>query len=562
MPGLLRRRRQLVLGGSGLDAASLVGDVYFPLAADALAVKGGYTPTSTRSTTAAFTDYEGVVRMAAVNELRFEGGRRVENLCLQSEAFGTSPWTQTNVSTDANSITGPDGTITADTQTASADNGTRVQTFTIASSPFVLSIYLKRKTGTGAISLSLDGGSTYTVVAVTSEWQRFHIVQTLANPSIVLKIAVSGDAVYAWGAQLERTTGSTYQLPSEYVPTTTAAASKWFATKPDGSPIYPVPKLLMEGQSQNKVTCKTANPTDLTGVSLVEGGDANAILSVVDDSSALAAAGLNAICSSGKVYKLDNSLGSIVTYATIAGVTENTNPHTLSCYGKRSGTVGTNNLINGKTPFTGVPFGSSYARYSVAGVANVASHIRIRAGAGEVVYFILPQLEESSVLTSVIPNDTRSSLTRTADSLSWPLSAELQAMLADAGTLVLDWTSGCIPPASQIGIVSCNAAVDSLLSVAASGSVTRSMDGTAAITGGATLVSDTQRRLVLRWGGGKYKLSSIASGVVTHGTEGNFDGAFTLGANLLLHYSNAYPARYSGLKIFRRKLTDAELARL
>jgi hypothetical protein len=130
------------------------------------------------------------------------------------------------------------------------------------------------------------------------------------------------------------------------------------------------------------------------------------------------------------------------------------------------------------------------------------------------------------------------------------------------GTVVLDWVPGYIPPASQIGIVSCNAAVDSLLSVAASGSVTRSMDGTAAITGGATLVSGTQRRLVLRWGGGKYKLSSIASGVVTHGTEGNFDGAFTLGTDLLLHYSNAYPGKYSGLKIFRRKLSDAELVRL
>jgi hypothetical protein len=70
--------------------------------------------------------------------------------------------------------------------------------------------------------------------------------------------------------------------------------------------------------------------------------------------------------------------------------------------------------------------------------------------------------------------------------------------------------------------------------------------------------------LILRWSAasGKYQISSIASGVVTHGTAGNFDGAFTLGANLLLHYSNAYPAKYSGLKLFKRYLTDNELLRL
>jgi hypothetical protein len=132
------------------------------------------------------------------------------------------------------------------------------------------------------------------------------------------------------------------------------------------------------------------------------------------------------------------------------------------------------------------------------------------------------------------------------------------------GTVVLDWVPGSIPPASQIGIVSSNAAVDSMLSVASGASATRAYDATTAITGGATLVTGTTRKLILRWNSAtrQYRISSVAAGVVTHGTAGNFDGAFTLGANLLLHYSNAYPAKYSGLKLFKRYLTDNELMRL
>jgi hypothetical protein len=517
--------------------------------------------------------------MAAANELMFEGGRRVENLCLQSEAFGTSPWTQTNVSTDANSITAPDGTATADTQTALADNGTRVQTFTIASSPFVFSIYLKRKTGTGDISLSLDGGSTYAVVAVTSEWQRFHIVQTLANPSIVLKISVNGDAVYAWGAQLEQTTGSAYQLPSEYVPTTTAAASKWFTTKPNGSPIYPVPKLLMEGQSRNIClynqmfeTGWTAIKTSLTTSTSVARPDGISSTVKLLDSTDSGAHRLY----SGSIGTTIGSQYTVSIYAKAAEFSKFNLNLLSTSESSFSFPTGVFDLSSG-TATGGIitSVGNGWYRCSISGTVTLTackvflyladnSGTTTFTGTGTSgIYIFGAQVEASTVPTSFIPT-VGSSVTRTADSLSWPLSAELQAMLADAGTLVLDWTPGCIPPASQIGIVSCNAAVDSLLSVAAGASVTRSTDGTTPITGGATLVTNTQRKLIMRWSAasGKYQISSIASGVVTHGTEGDFDGAFTLGTNLLLHYNNAYPAKYSGLKIFSRRLTDAELVRL
>lgn len=133
-----------------------------------------------------------------------EGART--NICLWSEDFTNAVWVSGGggVAVGTNSLAAPDGTTTADTLTASGANGTLIQDLgVIASAAQCFSIYLKRKTGTGNIDLTLDGGSTWTTVAVTASWVRFEKTQTLANPDVGIRIVTSGDEVYAWGAQCE-----------------------------------------------------------------------------------------------------------------------------------------------------------------------------------------------------------------------------------------------------------------------------------------------------------------------------------------------------------------------
>jgi hypothetical protein len=153
-------------------------------------------------------------------------------------------------------------------------------------------------------------------------------------------------------------------------------------------------------QRTNKCTNYNANPTDLTNVT--KSGDAAAVLSVVDDSAALALAGLSQIATSGKVYKLDNSAGSATARATISGLTGNTNPHAGSSY-IRGGSGGLSPSGAGTSQFATFTASAMYAR--IAGVFTPADNSRtltVVANAGQTVYFILNDLEEGSFATPPI----------------------------------------------------------------------------------------------------------------------------------------------------------------
>lgn len=107
-----------------------------------------------------------------------------------------SGWTHTNI-TAAKNQTGITGVSnSASSLTAGAANGTSIFDLgTISSGVQSFQLHAKRLTGTGAVEITLNGGSTWTAIPLTSEWQQFHITATLANPDIGIRIATSGDAI-------------------------------------------------------------------------------------------------------------------------------------------------------------------------------------------------------------------------------------------------------------------------------------------------------------------------------------------------------------------------------
>jgi hypothetical protein len=143
-------------------------------------------------------------------------GYAPHNLLTHSEQFDNAAWVKSNATVTANNVAGANGTTTADTVTATANNATILQTFTALAQPYTFSIYLSRKTGTGDVSLTVDG-TTYVVKVITGTITRFDttLTPTAGSKTVGVRLSVSGDAVYIWGAQLE--IGST---ATEYKPTT------------------------------------------------------------------------------------------------------------------------------------------------------------------------------------------------------------------------------------------------------------------------------------------------------------------------------------------------------
>lgn len=162
----------------------------------------------------------------------------------------------------------------------------------------------------------------------------------------------------------------------------------------------------------------TAFVQNITGMSL--SGDVAATLSVVDDTAALTAAGLQTIAGT-KVYKLDNSAGSATSWVTIAGASGNTNNHSLFVYSRvpvgGSARVDFNDVA--QVTFTNEAY-SKQTKESVA-ATGAGSVVAVTCLAGKTAYFILPQLEERATVTSPMVTQG-STTTRAATVLSYPIS--------------------------------------------------------------------------------------------------------------------------------------------
>jgi hypothetical protein len=115
----------------------------------------------------------------------------------------TTGWTNTDTTDSQVAEAAPNGSANSIEVTATAGNGTLLASLSLLASPYTFSIWLKRKTGTGTVEITVDG-TTYVTAAVTSDWQRFSTTLTPASGTKTpgIRLVTSGDAVYAWGAQL------------------------------------------------------------------------------------------------------------------------------------------------------------------------------------------------------------------------------------------------------------------------------------------------------------------------------------------------------------------------
>jgi len=225
----------------------------------------GSAATFTRSTTATVVDQDSVVRTAKINEARFPGLRRVENLFSFSEDFSNGAWTKTRATISPNSAIAPNGEWTADTlfEDATVNNSHDIRrTFTVDGTDYLVSIYGKPagrqwvyfelqnysaqtnrarawfnlQTGAVGVGNTVGSGVTYLAHGVTVEQNGFFRVWMLARygagittgQAFFTLAEADSDSnydgigtlgAYIWGAQLENVTGQAVQTVGEYVST-------------------------------------------------------------------------------------------------------------------------------------------------------------------------------------------------------------------------------------------------------------------------------------------------------------------------------------------------------
>jgi hypothetical protein len=144
------------------------------------------------------------------------------NLALHSRDLANAAWVKTDV-TAAKDALGADAVASgATTLTASAASGTVLQTVTAASAERTFSAYVRRVTGTGTIEMTMDNGTTWTAITLTSAYQAVRIPSvTNSNPVIGFRILTSGDAIAVDFTQLEA--GAVRTSP---IPTTSASVTR------------------------------------------------------------------------------------------------------------------------------------------------------------------------------------------------------------------------------------------------------------------------------------------------------------------------------------------------
>jgi hypothetical protein len=228
-----------------LDTASLIvtpngykeGKLYSVIPSD-----GSGDLSVTRATTATRVNSAGLVELVPYNLLSY------------SEAFDNAAWTKSSITISSNSTTAPDGQTTADTLTNSSSSGIILQTYSSVNTSQIVthSVYLKRTNNDWAVlAIARSGATTYgemyvwfnlstgvvggnlpdgaavildtEIENVGNGWYRCSVTGYVPNAVAYTAFMlypdgnnsftrVTGQSVYAWGAQLvEGSTAKDYQ---------------------------------------------------------------------------------------------------------------------------------------------------------------------------------------------------------------------------------------------------------------------------------------------------------------------------------------------------------------
>jgi len=186
------------------------------------------------------------------------------------------------------------------------------------------------------------------------------------------------------------------------------------------------------------------------------------------------------------------------------------------------------------------------------------------------IYAYGAQLEETPYPTSYIYTDS-CSVTRTSEAadgtygFQWTISAALQTILANNGTVIFEWTpafAAADGSGTGTGIVTFEPSATGLIYYDFDNTDFEITDSTNTVINNESIASGTIYIIAGRWhkANDDLNISEKHDGTWTHGTAGAFDDSIPhTGDDLWLHYGSEYPAHIKNLMIFDYYLSDSAL---
>ncbi len=223
-------------------------------------------------------------------------------------------------------------------------------------------------------------------------------------------------------ATFERNSEATYLAPRGAFLLTAGDDESRHEYTPQDEPLG----VLMEPARTNKCENWNANPdAALTNIRDVTG---TGTFERINQAAALRRAGLNAICADGNVIRITETDGASAYAVSIAGEVGNLNEHAAQIWARVIQGEGRLNLTGGGAPFTEFTNTEFELIELVKPPLTIEATLQVQAQPDSIVEFVLNELEESEVPSSIIV--TKGAATsRAVDQLSWPLMGSLGPIL-------------------------------------------------------------------------------------------------------------------------------------
>lgn len=206
---------------------------------------------------------------------------------------------------------------------ATGASATALQTITLASSTVVYAAFVKRLIGTGTVSMTVDGGATYTDITSLINSSTYSLVSfsqaAVTNPVIGFKLTTSADKIAVDFNQLINPPNAGVNIPNQCVVATTSATILNSQSRPSANNADAAPKSLIT-TGQGAFAFYWQGRSERTASGFIITGATGVFCSIQADNSIQFSDGVGSSRTAASLWRVGLSqLNKVAGYVTAGG---------------------------------------------------------------------------------------------------------------------------------------------------------------------------------------------------------------------------------------------------